>query len=146
MKRINRIIVATLLIICCLSTLSVSALAGNESFTFYLPNTGTYYSVCTTHTNEKWYENESATVKTTSNNAPGWGMAFCLKHRTIDGFETDTVTSPGQWISGTGTIHPPYLSGHNITYRNYLVAARIDNDYTGYYSSAGKFNSDYTNP
>ncbi len=150
MKRIKGIITGLLMIISIVG-MSVPVLAANESFSFYLPNTDTTYSVCTSHSNNKSYANDSATVKTTSNNAPGWGMAFCMKHRYIgsDGlphYQTDTVTSPAFWISGLGTVHPTYLSGHNITGRDYYVAARIDNDYTGYYSSAGKFNSDYTNP
>lgn len=149
--RSTKVIISGLMIVCVLFSMVFPAFAANESFSFYLPNTDTTYSVCTSFSNVKVYANDRATVKTTSNNAPGWGMAFCMKHRYIgsDGlphYQTDTVTSPAFWISGLGTVHPTYLSGHNITNRAYYVAARIDNDYTGYYSSAGKFNSDYTNP
>ncbi len=143
-------IIIALLSVCILSTFSASAFAADQSFAFNLPNTGTIYNVYTGASNVKSYSGNPATVKVTSNNTPGWGMAFCMKHwtgYTQTGnayYQTDTVTSPAYWVSGTGTVHPAYLSGHNVTGRAYYVAARIDSDLTGTYSSAGMFNSDYT--
>ncbi len=124
----------------------VDTLAANVPYNFTLHNTDTAYNVYGDQGNIKVYANDSSTVKTTDNNVPGYGTAFCMKHKYGDSYITDTVTSPGQWISGCGTIHPPYLYNHNVTNRTYYVAARIDNDYSGTYYVAGSFNSDYTNP
>lgn len=145
--RLKRKIITALMTVLMLSSISVNAMAANVNYKFRLSNTDTSYNVYTDESNVKSYVNENATVSATFNTAPGWGYAFCLKHRTsLTTYITDTVTSPGQWISGTGTIHPAYLSGHNVVGRAYYVAARIDNDYYGTYYVEGKFNSDYTNP
>ncbi len=143
-------IMIALLSVYILSIFSASAFAADQSFAFNLPNTGTTYRVYTGASNVKVYSGDSATVKVTSNNTPGWGMAFCMKHWNgydqtgNPDYQIDTVTSPAYWVSGTGTVNPDYLSGHNVTGRAYYVAARIDSDLTGTYSSAGMFNSDET--
>lgn len=145
MKFLRRF-VSVLMSIALASACFINGMAANEYYEFKLRNTDTSYNVYTGSSNLKSYAADSATVNATYNIAPGWGFAFCLKHSTSAGYITDTVTSPGQWLSGTGTIHPPYLSGHNVVNRYYYIAARIDNDYTGEYGVRGVFNSDYTNP
>lgn len=98
--------------------------------------------------NTKLYANDPATAATYSNNAPGWGFAFCMAYydNSDENYHIATLTSPGYWISGIGTIHPPYLSGQNQINRAYYVGARLDDDYNGTYSCSGVFNSDYTSP
>ena len=150
--KFKKYVIAGLLAVSVISTISSPIMTANENFGFtIISNTDTSYNVCTWGSNEKLYAKNKATVKTTSNSAPGWGMAFCMKH--ISGYrngkpvyQTDTVTSPAYWIRGKGIVHPAYIKGHNITHRRYYVAGRIDNDYYGNYSAYGKFNSDYTNP
>lgn len=144
--KLSRSIIAISLAVCVWFSVVGSASAANEYFFFSLQNTDTSYNVCTLHSNTKAYKNDSSTVHTYYVTTPGYGMAFCMKHYNGSTYITDTVTSPGQWLNNSGTIHPPYLSDHAVVGRSYCVAARNDNDYNGTYTSAGVFNSDYTNP
>ena len=149
--KFTRILITGLLVVSALSVFSTPVFAKNEEFRFLLKNTGQDYNVYPYNSNEKLYVNDRATVKATYNNTPGWGMAFIMMHRYYDGvgnvsYERDTISRPAFWISGTGTIHPKYLTGHAFAHRNYHVAARIDDDYNGQYRSQGVYNSDYTNP
>lgn len=148
--KLFKTIISGLLAACCISVMSVASLAANEDFNFYLCNTGSEYIACTEHSNLKIYANDDATVKTTYNNAPGWGFAICMMYRYYFSGEyywnIDTITSPGMWISGLDTKHPHYTNGNNAVNRPHYVGARIDNDYYGPYSCEGVFNADYTNP
>lgn len=149
--KFTRILITGLLVVSALSVFATPVFAANENFGFSLRNTEKRFNVCTWHYNEKWYEKNDATVKTTSNDAPGYGAAFIMMHKYTDLngneiYERDTYEKPACWISGIDTKHPKYLPGHAITYRKYYVAARMDDDYYGYYSCYGKFNSDYTEP
>lgn len=140
----NRKIMITTL--CCLTMLSswMNVDALNNQFTFKLRNTDTTFNTYYDTYNTKLYVNESATIKTEYNNAPGAGFAFVLKHYNAD---SNLVTGTNQvWFSGTTTKHPTYISGHSIVNKKYYIAARIDNDYTGPYNTTGKYDSDYTNP
>ena len=147
--KFTRILITGLLVVSALSVFATPVFAANENFGFSLRNTGKEYNVCTWHTNEKLYVNNAATVKTTSNDAPGWGTAFVMMHKYTDIgghdiYEKDTVYSPAYWISGIGQVHPKYLPGHAVAHRKYYVAARMDDDYSGYYACYGRFNSDWT--
>lgn len=121
------------------------ASAANISYAFNLGNTGTTFNRYPGGANTKVYSGDPATVRTYSNNAPGYGFAFVMQYRILLGYNTATVSSPKYWIKGAGITHPVYASGQNVTNRNYYVAARIDNDYSGTYSCSGYFNSDYVN-
>lgn len=148
--KFTRILITGLLVVSALSVFATPVFAANENFGFDLHNTGGEYNVCTWHSNEKLYVNNDATVKTTSNNAPGYGTAFVMMHKYTDIgghdiYEKDTkYKKPALWISGIGQVHPKYLPGHAVAHRKYYVAARMDDDYTRYCSCYGKFNSDET--
>ncbi len=146
MKRTKKLIAMIILVVIISISTVIPAYADNVAYSFNLENTGTTYMMYTGASNTKVYAGDAATVKTTSNNAPGWGFAFLMAYYDSGHYYIATKTSPAYWISGMGIIHPAYRTNQNITGRAYYVGARIDNDYTGTYSCAGVFNSDYTNP
>lgn len=144
MKLIKKTL-AIIMLVCLFGSITATAYAANVPCSFTLSNNGKAYTIQTNGSNTKVYANDPSTVATAYNDAPGWGFAFCMAYYN-SGYHIATVTSPGYWISGIGEIHPPYLSGQNQTGRAYYVGARIDDDYSGTYTCAGAFNSDYTTP
>lgn len=117
--------------------------AANISFGFNLSNTGKKYNTYTSASNTKVYSGDAASVRVYSSNAPGAGFTYIMQYKTLFSYASATVSSPLYWIRSSGIVHPAYASGQNKTNRNYYVAARIDDDYNGTYSSSGYFNSDY---
>jgi hypothetical protein len=145
--KIKRSIVCLAIAVMLISSLSITAFAADVAFSFNLSSTSgsTTFEPYTDGYNTKVYLNDAATVKVTSNNAPGYGYAYRMFYKVLGLVYTNaSVTSPTYWVSGNGTVHPAYASGKNEVGRKYYVAGRIDNDYTGPYASAGTFNSGYT--
>lgn len=146
----KKVIITCLIVVCIFSAISVSSAAANQYYQFYLSNTGRKYNVYEEHNNTKIIKYDKGTVNTSYNNAPGWGMAFCLKYKYYQNgsynWVTATITSPGLWISGADTKYLTYVNANDSYLRPHYVAARIDDDYSGYYYCEGVFNADKTNP
>lgn len=122
---------------------SNTVFAANEEFSMSMGNTGTTFNILTSYNGAKQYEEDPATLKVTYNNAPGWGFLVCLKHRYYSNgmYMWATDTEP-QWVSGLGVYYLSYYSGCNVIGRNYYFAARIDDDYTGFYTLSGMISPD----
>lgn len=147
MKRLRMIksIIAVTIIVGILSGMVISTSAANISFAFNLGNTGTSLNRYTGASNTKLYVNQSATVRTYYNNAPGYGFRFvmqCSDPTVVAGYAPIVTATAGGWISGADKVYLSYLSGMAQANHNYYVAGRIDNDYSGTYSCNGYFNSD----
>lgn len=143
MKNLKKKMLALFLSSTIIAITAIPASAANISFAFNLKNTGTSFNTYTGGSNTKTYSGDSASVRTYSSNAPGAGFAYIMQYKSLGSYKSATVSSPLYWLSGAGIVHPAYASGQNKTNRAYYVAARIDNDYNGTYSSSGYFNSDY---
>jgi len=142
-KSMKKKIVAIVSAVLMVGTMSIPVSAGNISYAFNLGNTGKLFKTYTGGSNEKVYSGDSASVRISSGYGPGYGFAFIMQYKTWVGYSAATLTSPPAWLSGSGMVHPVYASGQNKTGRDYYVAARIDDDYSGTYSCRGYFNSDY---
>lgn len=134
-RRITGIILLVMIIA---SVMCVSAFAADKQFYFNMSNTGTTSYVYSDTYNTKAYANSNATIKVNYVNAPGWGYRLTLVNSSYH------PSTYHHWFSSAGTDHPAYYSGYATVGMNYYMAGRIDNDYSGTYTTYGYFNSDYT--
>ena len=128
-------VVALLCLSFILSEINVSVLASIETIQISIGNTGTSMNVICS-VGPKLFAQDPAELKMYTMNAPGWGMLFCLKHRVIGEITTYLTDTVPQWVSSYGDYDMEYYQGHNVVGREYLVAARIDDDYLGNYTAS----------
>lgn len=123
-------------------TLSIPAFAANEPFFFQLrgEQTKRMHAYLNTY-NVKENENDCATIKTTYNEAPGYG--YMLRLGTRIGTTTDLIyATKSYWYSKITLLYPAYESGRAIKGEKYYVEGRMDNDYTSTYLVEGVYNAD----
>lgn len=145
-KKVKGMFIAVATVLMSLSMES-TGLAASKSYSFNLKNTGTGYVLYTGVSNTKIYASNPATVRTNYNNAPGAGFSFLLKclDPAKPGLASYITATQAGWIKGANIKYLQYLPQRNYTQHDFLIAARIDNDYTGMYSCNGYYNSDYVN-
>lgn len=123
-------------------TLSIPAFAANEPFFFKLhgEQTKRMHAYLNTYS-VKENENDCATIKTTYNEALGYG--YMLRLGTRIGTTTDLIyATKSYWYSGLIQRYPAYESGRAIEGEKYYVEGRMDNDYTRTYLVEGVYNAD----
>ena len=94
--------------------------------------------------NIKAFENHNATIKTTYNEAPGYGYYLRLGTR-VANTTTLAPATRGYWFSGIELLYPAYDEGKAVVGQKYYVEGRVDNDYTDTYLVEGLFNADEVN-
>lgn len=160
MKRFARCIAMLCLVMAAMSSLAIPAFAANEDFDFSVKGAqNQIYTVCDGkgyYPNEKKIPGDPATIKVASGTTfptNGYVWAFRLYYMSYNASSdaSDKSYSPATnplFVRGYDTFHPTYLTGKNITGRDYWIGARLDDRVTdaNFYSATGKFNADYTNP
>lgn len=137
-----RKMICIMLCIAFVMSFSLSAFAANEPFYFRLrgEQTKRMYAFLDAY-NVKVFENNCATIKTTYNEAPGYGYLLRLGTR-IGTTSTLQYATASYWFSGATYRYPAYVSGRAIVGEKYYIEGRVDNDYTNTYLVEGVFNAD----
>lgn len=140
-KILRSLLIVALVLICFGQAVS----AASPAIYFYLPNTGTVYTVCDPSANYKAYLQNPFSVYLSSldlgGNYGGFGMAFKPLYEK-NGSGNGWFSAAGNiWIMSAGSWQRGSYSYADHIY--YKLGGRIDSDYSGYCTASGYWNADY---
>lgn len=123
-------------------SLAIPAFAANEPFYFRLSGEQTkrMHAYLNAYNIKEYVENHG-TIKTTYNEAPGYGYLLRLGTRIGTSSELLYATK-SYWYHGAMLLYPAYEPGRAIKHEKYYIEGRVDNDYPQTYLVEGVFNAD----
>lgn len=137
-------IVSILLVLAMIAAFTVPVFAANVGYSFNLTNEeGRDFTVYKDASNTKLYVSQPGSIRCTTN-AMGLGYRMHLVAKNWFGLSWPQATV-SNWFSGTNVVrHPEFLENMAKENKDYYIAGRIDDDYSGPYYANGVFNSDNT--
>lgn len=134
--------ICVMLGIALIMSLAIPAFAANEPFYFRLhgEQTRRMYAYLNTYSVKKIVD-DCATIKTTYNEAPGYGYMLRLGTRIGTSTQLNYATV-SYWFSGIIRRYSDYEPGKAILDEKYYVEGRMDNDFTDTYLVEGVYNAD----
>lgn len=131
---------AITLVILSLLTVSTTAFAADQAYSFNL-TVEDGYRVYTNTSNQKVVKNDKGTIKCTTTNAPGYGYRMGLCHTSDMGYLMATTEA---WLKTNKTRYVSYHDKDTAFGKSFHAYGRIDDDYYGPYSISGFYNADET--